>query len=1201
MRNLWIPLCAAWLAACSSDKDVVDGVPVEGMEDTCEPGNLPPFTEITSHSDGDFVADGSTETFEAFVGDPDDPLSSLTANWYVDGVLVCEDAPISEDAKTSCDIAVAGDTSVIRVEVIDPDGYRDEDVVVVRDLDDGEPGNTPPDCEITAPPTGTIGEPGAVVEFEGRVSDAEDEPGELDIRWVTDTIGELGSDGADASGAVSVTTAALPVGSHIVGLYVTDTDGATCVDWIAYVVSGEDDSDNPPVVVITNPDTGDEFRSGESVTFEGIVSDVEDAEETLEIVWESDVDGVLNTDPPGEDGTIGFSTDGLTPGEQTITVTVTDSDGNTSTDTVVIVVTENAGPSDPLVEIVPDPAYTNDDLFAVLTRFATDPDGDPIVYTYTWTVDGEVYAVGSSTSVPASATVKGQEWCVTVVASDGVETSGSDTDCLVVQNTPPSIERVTIAPDSPTTLDALTCAYEGYFDLDGDPDSSRYAWTINGVFAGSGSTLSTGYAGGDVVTCTVTPNDGESDGEPKQATVVIANEAPDLLDVALTPEPAYTDDGMLCTPGTTTDSDGDEAFEYAFRWEINGEVVVGAESNTLASSYHQKHDFIQCFVTPSDGSDPGDEVGSNIVEIQNTPPTAPEVYIDPGAPDEGDALVCVIDTESFDLDGDDISYAFAWTVDGVAFTATSTSERSGDTIASIHTEGGDTWVCTVTPFDGEDTGPSDSAGVIVAEQCPPIGGYGTDGTLSVSGATELELVATAVVGDSLAGDDRVSVDDAELFAAGDELFVQTTRGPRDDCMESGAGEWTLVEIDRIEGDTLVLREPLRYDLVTSDGSRHQAVRIPHFAELNVGASAELTAQAFDGRTGGVLVFRAQTLALGDGARITMDAKGYRGGSASDGFGEHQGGRNAAGSGAGGAGGSSCAELSCTGGVGGAGDGGAGGGSGGRQLSIAAGPSGGGGGGGVGQSLGGSGGSGATIGGNGGAHSGGFAARAGGGGGGASATSFAACDDSDAERLVFGNGGQLGASGGCADEGPGGDSLGGGCSDGTPGRSGGGLVIVLADVLTGSSGATITADGGVGGDGGSGASAPMMSGAGGGGGGDGGEGGHGGRVLIVADEWSSGSSSIDAHARGGEGGIGGAGGAGASLAGPLGLSAGPGEDGVSGGADVGGSGGGGQSGIDGVNGQVLVWGSWYASATFDYSPDPAFAMEFYGGVECFVEL
>jgi hypothetical protein len=52
---------------------------------------------------------------------------------------------------------------------------------------------------------------------------------------------------------------------------------------------------------------------------------------------------------------------------------------------------------------------------------------------------------------------------------------------------------------------------------------------------------------------------------------------------------------------------------------------------------------------------------------------------------------------------------------------------------------------------------------------------------------------------------------------------------------------------------------------------------------------------------------------------------------------------------------------------------------------------------------------------------------------------------------------------------------------------------------------------------------------------------------------------------------------------------------------GGAGGGGQSGLTGEVGQVLVWGSWLYEISFDHSADPAFAMEFYGGVECFVEL
>ena len=72
----WLPP----LAACSSDKAGEDGVLVSASEDTCDPGNMPPFTEITSHSDGDYVEDGATETFRAFVGS-DDELSSLTVNW----------------------------------------------------------------------------------------------------------------------------------------------------------------------------------------------------------------------------------------------------------------------------------------------------------------------------------------------------------------------------------------------------------------------------------------------------------------------------------------------------------------------------------------------------------------------------------------------------------------------------------------------------------------------------------------------------------------------------------------------------------------------------------------------------------------------------------------------------------------------------------------------------------------------------------------------------------------------------------------------------------------------------------------------------------------------------------------------------------------------------------------------------------------
>ena len=39
---------------------------------------------------------------------------------------------------------------------------------------------------------------------------------------------------------------------------------------------------------------------------------------------------------------------------------------------------------------------------------------------------------------------------------------------------------------------------------------------------------------------------------------------------------------------------------------------------------------------------------------------------------------------------------------------------------------------------------------------------------------------------------------------------------------------------------------------------------------------------------------------------------------------------------------------------------------------------------------------------------------------------------------------------------------------------------------------------------------------------------------------------------------------------------------------------------GAAGNVYVWGSWITTATFAYIADPVYAMDFYGGVECFLE-
>jgi hypothetical protein len=91
------------------------------------------------------------------------------------------------------------------------------------------------------------------------------------------------------------------------------------------------------------------------------------------------------------------------------------------------------------------------------------------------------------------------------------------------------------------------------------------------------------------------------------------------------------------------------------------------------------------------------------------------VSIDPTDPYAGtDDLVCLIDTLSTDDDGDTISYAITWEVDGDTLSeGTSTTHETDDTIDGADTFADEGWVCTVTPNDGSIDGPSDSASVTV--------------------------------------------------------------------------------------------------------------------------------------------------------------------------------------------------------------------------------------------------------------------------------------------------------------------------------------------------------------------------------------------------------------------------------------------------------------------------------------------------------
>ena len=140
-----------------------------------------------------------------------------------------------------------------------------------------------------------------------------------------------------------------------------------------------------------------------------------------------------------------------------------------------------------------------------------------------------------------------------------------DSNTVTIDNTIPSVSGLSITPDPAYAKDTLTCAWTTFTDADGDTDQSTVAWTKGSTPMGTGKTLTGGFVDGDVLTCTVTPDDGEDTGTPVSTTIEIDNTAPELASVTLTPASPTEGSTLTCTPGTATDDDGDTVtFDYAW-------------------------------------------------------------------------------------------------------------------------------------------------------------------------------------------------------------------------------------------------------------------------------------------------------------------------------------------------------------------------------------------------------------------------------------------------------------------------------------------------------------------------------------------------------------------------------------------------------------------------------------------------------------
>ena len=754
--------------------------------------NSPPIVEITSP-----VATGSYYSqdlilFSAVVSDDQDSPEDLTLSWSssIDGVLGQANSPDSSGTVENFFTLSEGEHSV-SIEVTDQNGAtttRSTSIIV-----QGE--NEAPTCGITSPSSGDAFVEGQSIIFVASTSDQETSPNDLVLSWVSDKDGALGSGLINSSGEVTFSLSNLSANTHTIQFNVEDEGGEICSDTILISVG------NPPELALLTPTTGSLFTFGETISFSGTVQDSQDLASSIDISWESDIDGVFSTQGSSSNGEILLNTGGLSAGAHNITVTATDSTG--LTDVEALIVRVNQVPTQPTVSITPDPATASQNL-VVSVSGSIDADGDSISYVYEWFQNGTTTSQ-TSTTINSGLTNAGDTWMVRVTPNDGYHDGPPAEASIVISESIPQFDSsAQITPSNnitPSTL--LTCSASAY-DPDGGTISYAYSWTnlSQSTSLGSGSTLQLSSSiaqAGDNIQCMVTATDSASEQNTSTDDVIIDNNPPVISSLQLSPSPLYTDDTPTVSI-SASDPDG-QAINISYSWSVDGQVVQTGTQTTLASSFFSKDQVVLVEATVDDGS--ASTVQSTNITCENTPPEVPGISLTPVAPLEGvDDLVCSLTTASSDIDGDSITYDFSWTVNGSPFTNASNS-ASSSVISQYDTASGDEWICTITPNDGDNDGAAVSATVNVTSDWDGALMFTNCGQTGPTGPSQVQCDGE-YAGTGLDGDVSVSAGFQTWVVPNTGTYTIEVAGAQGGYSTGANGATMYGEFSLVAGDSLTI-------------------------------------------------------------------------------------------------------------------------------------------------------------------------------------------------------------------------------------------------------------------------------------------------------------------------------------------------------------------------------------------------------------
>ena len=563
-------------------------------------GNIAPSATITDPVDGAAVWLDDDLRITGQVADPESDPATLSVSWSssLDGPLGIG----SNDGAGGVAVEFAPQTEgthAITLTVTDPEGASASDSITVQ-----IGVNTSPVVMIESPTDGSSVLATDTVLLRAVVSDDTHAPDALSVTLSSSLGGPLGAVLVPDADGVVQWSGLLAAGSHTLSARVEDPRGLIGQDAVGVTVGV---FDAPPTCTVAVPGVGI-YNDSDVVSLLGQVGDAEDPAQSLDILWESSIDGTVDTTPASATGALSGEASGLSPGLHTFTLTVMDSAGQTCTN-ADLELTINGTPTAPVVAIDPAAPTTSDPLAAITLAAASDPEGAALTTTIAWLRDGAPQAAwAGQTTVLSADTNTGEVWTLQVSVSDGMASASATPVSVTIGNGAPSITAPTLGPVVLYTDTTATCTPGTASDPEGDTVTPLYAWQVAGVVvAGQTSGVLSGSAWfdkGQTVLCATTPSDGTSLGpQVASAPRTVLNSTPSPPSISVSPTVASPSVGLTCLVGAAaTDADPSDmaaGLTLATSWLVNG-APAGISDPIVPSSATAAGQTWTCQVTAED-------------------------------------------------------------------------------------------------------------------------------------------------------------------------------------------------------------------------------------------------------------------------------------------------------------------------------------------------------------------------------------------------------------------------------------------------------------------------------------------------------------------------------------------------------------------------------------------------------------------------